>query len=182
MDVWAMVEAVKFFPPSLREAFDPSEARDADGKWSGSGSGGGDAADPTSYRSQHTSPGPDFGEQMHKVNGDMAYPDDVYNKSTQMRYYGTGDDQADQESFDAVNAVRGNPDAPVTIYRAVPDTVSTINPGDWVAVSPTYANQHAESNLPTGVTGKVLTSTVPASELYTNGDSINEWGWHPKGR
>ncbi len=52
-----------------------------------------------------------------------------------------------------------------------------INPGDWVAIDRKYAIQHGESALRGQY--KVLTKTVPASTLFTNGDSIEEWGYNP---
>jgi len=54
---------------------------------------------------------------------------------------------------------------------------SKINIGDWVTIFPLYAKQHGISNLNNNY--KILTKTVKASEIYTNGDSIFEWGYHP---
>ena len=53
-----------------------------------------------------------------------------------------------------------------------------INKGDWVTASRSYAKDHGEGDL----RGKyrILSKTVPTSELYTNGDSIHEYGYHPK--
>jgi hypothetical protein len=51
-----------------------------------------------------------------------------------------------------------------------------INNGDWVTTSKMYAKLHGESNLNNNY--KILTKTVKASQLYTNGDSIFEWGYN----
>lgn len=53
-----------------------------------------------------------------------------------------------------------------------------INKGDWVTASRTYAKEHGEGALRGKY--KVLSKTVKASELYTNGDSVHEYGYHPK--
>ena len=52
-----------------------------------------------------------------------------------------------------------------------------INRGDWVTINRAYAVQHGRGHL----VGKyrILTKTVPAKTLYTNGDSIHEWGYWP---
>jgi len=39
---------------------------------------------------------------------------------------------ADLETISVMKAAAGNPDAEVTIYRAVPKGVTDINEGDWV--------------------------------------------------
>ena len=51
-----------------------------------------------------------------------------------------------------------------------------INNGDWVTTSRLYAKQHGESNLNNSY--KIITKTVKASELYTDGNSIFEWGYN----
>lgn len=50
-----------------------------------------------------------------------------------------------------------------------------INSGDWVAITKAYAIEHGQSNL--NGSFKILQKTVPASTLYTNGDSIQEWAY-----
>jgi hypothetical protein len=51
----------------------------------------------------------------------------------------------------------------------------SINHGDWVALDKKYAKEHGESAL--GGNYKILSKKVPARQLFTNGDSIREWGW-----
>lgn len=53
----------------------------------------------------------------------------------------------------------------------------SINPGDWVTISLQYAKEHGQSNLNNKYT--VLSKIVRASELFTDGDSIHEWGYLP---
>jgi hypothetical protein len=51
-----------------------------------------------------------------------------------------------------------------------------INNGDWVTINPDYAKSHGKNNLNNKF--KVITKTVPASTLFTYGDSIHEWGYN----
>lgn len=51
----------------------------------------------------------------------------------------------------------------------------SINHGDWVALDRKYAKEHGESALRGNY--KILSKKVPARQLFTNGDSIREWGW-----
>ena len=59
----------------------------------------------------------------------------------------------------------------VTIYRSVPAGVSTIRPGDWVALSRRYAAQHGR--------GVVLSRRVPAGHVLWAGTDMNEWFYTP---
>ena len=47
-----------------------------------------------------------------------------------------------------------------------------INSGDWVSISKQYAIDHGRSNL--GNKFKVITKTVKAKDLYTDGNSIHD--------
>ncbi len=133
-----------------------------------------------SYRGSHTAPGPDFGAPLYDLTGGgQMYPADVYStKATQ--FYGTGYPKADKEAFDLAKRVRGNPDAEVTMYRAVPkdEKITSINVGDWVTLSKDYAKTHGESVL--GNDYKILTKKVKAKDLWTNADSIHEFGYYPE--
>ena len=107
------------------------------------------------------------------------YPEDVYSRNA-VQYYGTGDTKLDKESFALAQRMRNKPEEMVDIYRAVPNEadISTINPGDWVTINPNYAKQHGESNLPEGY--KILQQKVPAKSVWTNADSIHEYGYWPE--
>ena len=52
-----------------------------------------------------------------------------------------------------------------------------INPGDWVTLSLNYAKQHGIGALNNKY--KLLSKTVRADQLFTNGDSLNEFGYNP---
>lgn len=131
------------------------------------------------YQEGHRAPSPDFGAPAHDLVTTGMYPSDVYSPQG-LRYYGTGDTREDAKVWNMLKAMRGNPEAKVTVYRAVPGHVDTINPGDWVAITKDYAQKHADHVL-SGMSPRILTKTVTAKELYTNGDSWSEWGYHPAG-
>ena len=144
------------------------------------GSTGGNIVTPepstnTSYRMQHQAPSRDGGIPATNLEEGMA---DATDPKLQMAIYGTGDDISDRESFAALNAIQNDPDAMVTIYRAVPGDVNTINPGDWVTLSENYANQHKNFYL-ANENGKVIAVQVRAGDLFTDGNSINEFGYDP---
>ena len=53
----------------------------------------------------------------------------------------------------------------------------TINKGDWVAICMQYTVDHGNANLKRNY--RILTKTVKAKDLYTDGNSIQEWGYDP---
>jgi hypothetical protein len=62
-----------------------------------------------------------------------------------------------QEIEDSIEAIRG------------------INDGDWVSISREYAKTHGLAMF--GDNHKILSKTVKAMNLYTDGNSIHEWGY-----
>ena len=134
------------------------------------------------YRGAHTAPGPEFGAQLHDLTGGgQMYPDDVYSPNA-YRFYGHGgpDVALDKETTKIAQSFRGKPDEMVDIYRAVPNEadITAINAGDWVTINPNYAKQHGESQL--GGDYKILQQKVPAKTIWTNADSIHEYGYWPE--
>ena len=128
------------------------------------------------FRGGHTAPvRGEYSAPLHDLAGNV-YPADIYNKTTQARYYGWNQPDIDNEAFDAINATKGNPDAEVTIYRAVPkDSPSDINSGDWVTTSKAYAEQHGDFDDD----WQILSAKVKAGDLFTDGNSPHEYGWNP---
>jgi hypothetical protein len=53
----------------------------------------------------------------------------------------------------------------------------TINNGDWVTISRDYAKEHGDGNLKNY---KIISKTVPARNLYSDGNDIFEWGYYVK--
>jgi hypothetical protein len=136
--------------------------------------GAGEPVEETdNYRMRHQAPtrSDEFGSPATDVEEMMP----GFYKNPKL--YGSGYAQSDKESRAAIVAIQGKPNAPVTIYRAVPEGVDKINPGDWVTLSPTYAKEHLESNILNG--GKILSQVTPAKNLWFNGDSVNEFGFDP---
>jgi hypothetical protein len=133
----------------------------------------------TTYRGSHTAPNREFGAPLHDLTGGgQMYPADVYSPKA-AQYYGTGYPMADRQAFDLARRVRGNPNAEVTMYRAVPKdpSISSINAGDWVTLSKDYAKTHGESALMGNY--KIISKKVKAKDLWTNADSIHEFGYSP---
>lgn len=83
-------------------------------------------------------------------------------------------DHPDTKVIRALMNARGEPEHPLTMYRALPHKhiESGFRPGDWVTLSKAYAQSHARGN---GYA--VIKATAPAKHLWTEGD-YNEWGYH----
>jgi len=137
----------------------------------------GNADIDVSYRGSHSAPSAEFGAPLNDMTRGM-YPDDFYSQNG-LRYYGSGSD-GEKEAFAIAQKVRGKPDAMVTAYRAVPKGAqSELNAGDWIATSKAYAKQHGESVLNGDY--DIISQKVPAKHIYTNADSISEYGYDPTG-
>jgi hypothetical protein len=128
----------------------------------------------TSYRMQHTAPYRDednYNSSLDDVT-DM-FGDDIYTGNA-VRYFGVGSDY-DQEAVNIIQKMAGDPDGMVTIYRAVPEGVDDINPRDWVTTTKQYALDHIG-----GDEGyKVISKEVKAKDVFTDGNSIHEFGYDP---
>ena len=141
----------------------------------------------TSYRIQHQPRSPQQGaarlDEMTVAAGNQGgvFPEDLYSDDG-LRIYGNAKSKADQKNHEIIRSVRGNPDAKVTIYRAVPKGVEEINEGDFVTLSQKYAEQHAESGfgLSGDEVGQVIKMEVEARDLYNDGNDMNEFGFFPK--
>jgi hypothetical protein len=53
-----------------------------------------------------------------------------------------------------------------------------LNVGDWVSISRNYAKLHGMSVLWSGY--KILSKRVRAKDIFTDGNSIHEWGYYPQ--
>jgi len=130
------------------------------------------------YRGQHQAPisSIEIASPAYELNRN-TYPDDIYS-SKAARYYGHGSDPVeDANVMRRLQALKNSPDAPVVIFRAVPKNVSAgrINHGDWVTPSKAYAIEHGQTMF--GKDYKILRDRVPAKSLYTDGNSIYEFGY-----
>lgn len=132
------------------------------------------------YRGSHTAPDKSHNAPLNDLTD--TYPDDIYSANG-ARYYGDGSSTSlDNKAINIIKSNRGTPDALISVYRAVPkessDSVEMkIHPGDWVTTTREYAVRHGQSVL----NGKyrILTKLVKASQLYSDGNSIHEWGYDP---
>jgi hypothetical protein len=132
--------------------------------------------DQYGYRMAHRAPDGTYDEgSIDKM--DTVYPKDIYSANG-ARYYGN-DDFESKKTIQLFRSLRGKPEAELTIYRAVPKGVSeVINPGDWVTPSKQYAEFHANYFDETGAV--ILEKKVKAKEVYSEGNSIFEFGWNPE--
>ena len=132
------------------------------------------------YRGVHKAPGPHSGIPVHDMTGsdaDGGVPEDWY---THPHYYSHGEvsDRERDRVQKMYNQARGNPDHPVTVYRALPTGRTRFNTGDWVTPSLEYAQGHAIQDDDPANDWPVISTTVPAQHLWGNGDSYYEMGYH----
>jgi len=149
----------------------------------------------TSYRGQHQPKGyDDFSIRLDNltksITGEQAgYPDDFYTSQGRRIYAPPArffDDEygiANTQSYNAILKAKGNPEAEVTIYRAVPNerNITKINEGDFVTLSPKYAELHGASGYGSGGqdAGKILSQKVKVKDLLWDGNDVNEFGYFP---
>lgn len=128
------------------------------------------------YRGMHQPPAD--GPPLHDLTAVEHFPPNVYDELQHYTHM-SGRLRYDQQSMGAVRAARGKPEKAVTVYRAAPPHVTSINPGDWVALSPEYAKAHAAG---AGGDGQpdwpIHSARVPAKHVLGGGNDIVEWGYH----
>ena len=127
------------------------------------------------YRGQHRAP-TETGAPLHDLTQGSVYPKDVYQTLPEYR---TGDAKLDRLAEAKIQLFRGKPDQPITVYRAVPPDVKSIQPGDWVTINKEYALQHAKSTAGPSDDMRVISAKVRARDIHTAGDSLQEWGYNP---
>lgn len=132
------------------------------------------------YMITHRPPSPSSGAPAYDLTGDgQVYPDDVYSDKA-VQYYGHGNRSIDAATIKTLQALRGKPNAKVKIYRASEKGVpSEINSGDWVTVNKKYAEEHGQ-RFDNGF--QIVEMEVSANEIFTNGDSIHEFGYFKDGK
>lgn len=124
------------------------------------------------YRTEDATTAP--GYEMNRT-----FPDDVYGPNG-YRYYGHGGDAVnmDKETMAIMQQAKGNPDYPVTVYRAVPKEFANedIYMGDWITPNINYAKEHGR-RFDDGY--HIIEKTVPAKHIWNDGNSIHEFGYDP---
>lgn len=134
-------------------------------------------AEGDSYKMSHQPD--DDGPQGHDVED---YFPNFYERP---EIYRSGYPVADKQAVAVMQRIRGNPEAEVTLYRAVPEKSHNIRPGNWVTLSKEYAKVHAgqfDDDLGEGETDNgwsIVELKVKAKDIRTPGDSIQEWGYFP---
>lgn len=129
----------------------------------------------------------------HRPGNPLLYPDEVATADnltggeffpsdflTHPDYYLDVSDAGAKETIRILRQIQGNPDAEVTIYRGAPSG-GTLNQGDWVTLSESYALQYAgDSTYSDNANSKVYSYTVRAGDLSFDGDDIHEFGYWGK--
>lgn len=130
-----------------------------------------------SWKMDHQAPN-SKDETAHNLSDiDLCYGGDgsIYSPKA-VYYYGEGRSY-DQKAINVIRSAKNNPEKMITVYRAVPTSIkdSRVRNGDWVAIVKEYAEEHGERILNNGF--RIIENNVPAKFLYSNGDSINEFGY-----
>ena len=143
--------------------------------------------DAEDYRGQHKAPNFESAPAFD-LTGNGVYPKDVYSRPD---WY---EQDMGLEEMRKIQRFQGNPEAPVWIHRAIPKNIYDnamlegertgnsplsllIKEGDWVTTNKQYAKDHGEGALNGDF--KVVSKRVKARDIFTNGDSIFEWGYYP---
>ena len=120
------------------------------------------------YRIAHR-PMKDAGGAARLHDLTKSFPEDVYGPQA-LQFYGSGDPR-EKSVIRTLRALRGKPDAEITIYRGVPkDAPGIINKGDWVTLSPEVAKDYGE---------QVISMKVKAKDVTSWADSLLEFGYFP---
>ena len=129
------------------------------------------AQEVESYKMQHTAP-----TREDNPSGDDltdTFGSDIYTGNA-LQYFGTGSSY-DNKAIKVIQGMKGKPEKAVTIYRAVPSNIKSINSSDWVTTTKEYAQDHME-----GEEGwHILSKKVKAKDIATDGNSIHEFGYDP---
>lgn len=130
-----------------------------------------------SWKMDHKAPNGSDGYSNSMDNIDSSYGSDgsIYSANA-VYYYGEGR-AYDSKAIAVIRSAKNNPDKIITIYRAVPKSIedTRMRNGDWVAIVKEYAREHGDRVLDGDY--RIIENKVPAKYLYSNGDSINEWGF-----
>jgi hypothetical protein len=123
------------------------------------------------YEKYDHQPNPD-GAMVFDITANKLIPKDFYDHP---EWYGDITSPAGRESWNVIKLIRGNPEAVVTIYRAVPKNTQTeIYADQWVSLSKIYAKEHARVR-----SGVVISKKVKAKDVRWDGNDLNEFGYQP---
>ena len=128
---------------------------------------------PPKYGMSHR-PSWDGMPPAHNLLEGKALPRDVYTHPDLSIANGAirRGEKAANESWQALQKIKGKPNAKIIVYRA--GVKNELNIGDWITLSKEYAKQSIEG------TEKVHSFKVIAKDIIFAGDDINEFGYYPK--
>ena len=138
------------------------------------------------YRGEHTAPSSE-NAPAYDLTMNEVYPKDVYDMPS---WYEQGESLLELRK---ILSLKDKPDYPVWIYRAIPKTVyenlmkkaksenssllkMVFKDGEWVTTNKKYAIDHGTGTLNNEY--KVVALRTKAKNIFTNGDSIMEWGYY----
>jgi len=128
------------------------------------------------YSGEHEAPDATNGKPIHNVID--IYPEDFYSGSGYKEYAAHEQDVGGSEAYHEIINSKDKPYRRIWVYRAAPKGTKQINAGDWVTPVKRYAQLHGKENL----NGKyvLLKKHVDSKDLFTDGNSIVEWGYDPQ--
>lgn len=131
------------------------------------------------YKGEHEAPTNDgYNKPMHDLKG--IYPDDFHGPNG-FKHYSDFGNSYDHEAHHIATSAKDRPGKMVRVYRSIPKDApkKVINKGDWVATTKQYARDHGDAVHGEG-NHKIISKAVHARSLFTDGNSIHEWGYDPQ--
>ncbi len=128
------------------------------------------------YSGEHSAPDSESGAPLWDVTQNGIYPKDVYQIGYQ---YIDNSDPYERQALSLVDSYYRKPNRVITVYRSIPKSVKGgINEGDWVTIIRKYATDHGHAALRGDF--KISQKMVHARDLFTEGNSLFEWGYFPQ--
>lgn len=131
------------------------------------------------YSGEHGAPTRGEGNApLHDLT--RVYPEDIYSGDAARMYGDHSEVYPDWEPLSIIHAARWHPGKKLKVYRAVPKALERpkINAGDWVSLTHAYAHDHGKSNLNNEY--KLISKLVSARDIWTEANSLHEWGYDPQ--
>ncbi len=128
------------------------------------------------YSGAHSAPDSETGAPLWDITKNGIYPKDVYQIGYQ---YIDNSDPYERQALNIVYDYYKKPNRVITVYRSIPKSVKGgINDGDWVTTIRKYATDHGHAALKGDF--KISQKMVHARDLFTEGNSLFEWGYFPQ--